>query len=198
MKKNSVSLPISGTVPHMIVVFGTCVKWWYLQQIFHFFKSLIFQGFSKFINKWQKEILRCAPPSPHRCQFFVKLWLIFPNWSYQGQDYLNVPEIVPQWKIVTIPIALFYPANMAWLFEKFIFEVEAFYSFKITCILVRQVISLKKNGSVISKIYCLILWSPICAPLILVSASVKMVGTSATVTCNSMRVDIPGGLFLKG
>ena len=66
-------------------------------------------------------------------------------------------------------------------FWKFICELEDFYSFKITCILVRQVISLKKNGGVISKIYCLILWSPICTSLILVSASVKMTGTSATV-----------------
>ena len=135
------------------------------------------------------------PHLPHMGAIFLLNYDLFcPNWSYQGQDYQNVPKIVPQWKIVTIPIALFYPANMAWLFEKFIFEVEAFYSFKITCILVRQV----KNGSVISKIYCLTLWSPICAPLILVSASVKMVGTSATVTCNSTRVDIPGELLLKG
>ena len=74
---------------------------------------------------------------------------------------------------------------MAWLFEKFIFEPEAFYSFKMACILVRQVISLKKNGGFISKIYCLILWSPICTPLILVSASVKMTGTSATITYKS-------------
>ena len=139
------------------------------------------------------------PHLPHiGASFLLNYDLFCLNWSYQGQDYQNVPEIVPQSKIVTILIALFYPANMAWFFEKFIFEVEAFYSFKITCILVRQVISLKKNGSVISKIYCLILWSPICASLILVSASVKMVGTSATVTCNSMRVDIPGGLLLKG
>ena len=86
---------------------------------------------------------------------------------------------------------------MPWLFEKFVFELEAFYSFKITCIPVRQVISLKKNGGVISKIYCLILWSPICTPLILVSASVKMAGTSATVTYNSiLRVDIPGELLI--
>ena len=63
---------------------------------------------------------------------------------------------------------------MAWIFEKFIFELEAFYSFKITCIVVRQVISLKKDGGVISKIYCLILWSPICTSSILVSGSVKM------------------------
>ena len=178
----------------MIVVFGTCVKWWYLQQIFHFFKSLIFQGFSKFINKWQKEILRCAPPSPHGCHFFVKLWLILSQLELSRTGLPKCTRNCTTMEIVTIPIALFYPANMAWLFEKFIFEVEAFYSFKITCILVRQV----KNGSVISKIYCLTLWSPICAPLILVSASVKMVGTSATVTCNSTRVDIPGELLLKG
>ena len=41
MTKNSVSLRISGTVPHMIVA-----KWWYLQQFFvHFFKILIFRIF---------------------------------------------------------------------------------------------------------------------------------------------------------
>ena len=32
-----------------------------------------------------------------------------------------------------------------WIFEKFIFELEASYGFKITCILVRQVTSLKKK-----------------------------------------------------
>ena len=96
----------------------------------------------------------------------------------------------------TIPSFLHDPANTAWLFEKFIFELEAFYSFKITCILVRQVISLKENGGVISKIYCLILWSPICTLLILVLASWKMAGTSATVAYNNMRVDTPGELLI--
>ena len=90
---------------------------------------------------------------------------------------------------------LYDGANSTWLFEKFIFELEAFYSFKITCILVRQVISLKENGGVISKIYCLILWSPICTPLILVSTSVKMAGTSAAATYNIMRVETPGKLL---
>ena len=85
---------------------------------------------------------------------------------------------------------------MAWLFEKFTFEIEDFHSFKVSCILVREVISLKKNGGVISKIHCLILWSPICTPLVLVSASVKMEGTSATVTYNSMRVDTPGEILI--
>ena len=104
---------------------------------------------------------------------------------------------------MTIPFVLFYqfflddPANKAWLFEKFIFDLEAFYSFKFTGILVRQVISLKKNGGAISKI-CLILRSPICTSLILASASVKMAGTSATVTYNSMRVCTSGELRCKG
>ena len=84
---------------------------------------------------------------------------------------------------------LYHPACKAWLFEKFIFELEASYSFKITCILVRQVISLKKIGGVISKIYCLVSWSPICTPLILLSALIKMAITSTTVIYNSMRVE---------
>ena len=46
---------------------------------------------------------------------------------------------------------LYAPGCKAGLSEKFIFELEASYSFKITCILVRQVISLKKIGGVISK-----------------------------------------------
>ena len=70
---------------------------------------------------------------------------------------------------------LYDPAYKGWLFEKFIFELEAYYSFKITSILV---ISLKKNGDAIGKIYCLISWFPIYTPLILVSASMKMAGTS--------------------
>ena len=91
---------------------------------------------------------------------------------------------------------LYDPAKKACLFENFIFQLEAFYSFKITCILVMQVIILKKNVSVISKIYCLIPWSPICTPLIIVSVSVKMAGTSATVTYNSMRLYNPGELLI--
>ena len=43
----------------------TCVNWWYLQQIFWFFQKSDFWWFLKFINKCQKEILRCAPPSSH-------------------------------------------------------------------------------------------------------------------------------------
>ena len=91
---------------------------------------------------------------------------------------------------------LYDPANTVWFFEKFIFELEAFYSFKITSILIRHVISPKENGDVTIKIYCLILWSPISIPLIFVSTSVKMVGTSATVTYNSMQVDTSDELLI--
>ena len=87
-------------------------------------------------------------------------------------------------------------ACKAWLFEKLIFELEASYSFKIACILVRQVISLKNIGDVISKIYCLFSWTPICIPLILLSALMRMASTSTTVIYNSMRVETSGKLLM--
>ena len=90
---------------------------------------------------------------------------------------------------------LYDPAYKAWVFENSIFELEAFYSFKITCVLVMQVISFNKNSGFIGKIYCLISWSPIRTPLILLSASTKMAGTSATVIYNGVRVDTPGELL---
>ena len=86
---------------------------------------------------------------------------------------------------------------MTWFFGKFIFKIESSYSFKITCILVRQLIPLKKNSGVFGKIYFLISLSHICTPLILASASVKMAGTSVTVIKNSMRVDTPGQLLIR-
>ena len=57
------------------------------------------------------------------------------------------------------------------LIEKFIFELEVSHSFKITG---KAGNSLKKNGGVISKMYCLVSWSAICTPLILLSALMKM------------------------
>ena len=53
----------------------TCVQWWYLQQFFFsFFQNSDFSFFSKFINKCQKEILRCVPPSR---VWFSWLWTYF-------------------------------------------------------------------------------------------------------------------------
>ena len=55
----------------------TFVKWWYFQQFFSFFQNTDFLGFSKLINKCQKEILKCAPASLHVCNFCfnVKLFV---------------------------------------------------------------------------------------------------------------------------
>ena len=127
--------------------------------------------------------------------YFVPIEVIKDRITKIYPKYLN-GKLWPYHLSCFINSFLYDPANKAWLFEKFIFELEAFYSFKITCIVVRQVISLKKDGGVISKIYCLILWSPICTPLILVSASVKMAGTSATATYNIMGVETPGELLI--
>ena len=74
---------------------------------------------------------------------------------------------------------LYDPAYKVLLFQKFIFKLGNYYKFKITSILVRQVISFKKNVDAVSKIYCLISWSPISTPSILVSASMKMAGITA-------------------
>ena len=44
--------------------------------IFSFFQNSDFFGFSRFINKCQKEILRCTPPSDV-CDFF---FILFRSW----------------------------------------------------------------------------------------------------------------------
>ena len=85
-------------------------------------------------------------------------------------------------------------AHKLWLFKKLIFELEASYSFKTTCILVWQVISLKKIDVAMAKICCLILWSPISTLSISVSASMKMASISVTVIYNNIRVDTCGKL----
>ena len=38
----SVAQHTSGTGNHLIIIFGTHVKWWYLQEFFHFLKFWIF------------------------------------------------------------------------------------------------------------------------------------------------------------
>ena len=43
--------------------------------VFPFFQNSHFSGFSKFINKCQKEILRCAPLSSNVCDF-IYTWMI--------------------------------------------------------------------------------------------------------------------------
>ena len=76
----------------------------------------------------------------------------------------------------------------AWLFEKFIFELDSSsYSFKITYILLRQVISLKKMVVSSAKLIILISWSSICIPLIILLALMKLANTSATIMYKSIE-----------
>ena len=120
--------------------------------------------------------------------YFVPIGVIKNKTTKMYPKYFN-GKFWPYHLSCFINSFLYDPGCKSWLFEKLIFELEASYSFKITCILVRQVISLKKIGGVISKIYCLVSWPPICTPLILLSALMKMASTSTTVIYNSMRVE---------
>ena len=127
--------------------------------------------------------------------YFVPIGVIKDRTTKMYPKYFN-GKLWPYHLSCFINSFLYDQACKAWLFEKLVFELEASYSFKITCILVRQVISLKKIGGVISKIYCLVSWSPICTPLILLSALMKMASTSTTVIYNSMTVETPAKLLI--
>ena len=126
--------------------------------------------------------------------YFVPIGVIKGRTTKMYPMYFN-GKLWPYHLSYFISSFLYDPACKAWLFEKWIFELKASYNFKITCNLVRQVISLKKIGGVISKSFRLISWSPICTSLILLSTLIKMTSTSTTVIYNSMSVETPGKLI---
>ena len=97
--------------------------------------------------------------------YFIPIGVIKDRITKMYHKYLN-GKLWPYQLPCFINCFSYDPANKAWLFEDFICELEAAYSFKINCILKRQVISLNKNSSLISKNYNSISWSPICTPLI--------------------------------
>ena len=124
--------------------------------------------------------------------FFGKLWLILSQLELSRTDLSDcTPNILMEnCRHVICPvlsILFMWLGQYGLAFENF---------FKITCFLASQVISLEKNGGAISKIYCVISCSPICTPLILVSASVKMAGSSAIAIYGSMKVYTPGKLLI--
>ena len=85
----------------------------------------------------------------------------------------------------------YFNGNFAetWIYEKFIFELDASsYSFKITCILSRQVISLKKMVMLPAKFTTILIsWSPICILLMLLLALMKLASNSATIMYKSIE-----------
>ena len=110
--------------------------------------------------------------------YFVPVGVIQDKFTEMCHKYLNGQS----WPYHLSCLINSYLSIFIWLSQYGLafWKVYLWASLKITCILVRQVIFLKKSGGVISKIYFLISWSLICTPLILLSASVKMTGTSAT------------------
>ena len=82
---HTVTLCISGTVDHIIKIFVTIIKckrcklmispkaflYIFFKKMQHCFLNKYL--FFKFISKYQKDILRCAPPSSHVCDFFVNI-----------------------------------------------------------------------------------------------------------------------------
>ena len=58
-------------------------------NFFSFFQNSDFSGFSEFINKCQKEILRCAPPS-HVCGFSSISHFLFNSVSSNIDEILSI------------------------------------------------------------------------------------------------------------
>ena len=99
------------------------------------------------------------------------LSLVIPSILMCSCDHIISPDLSI--------LFLYASGHKGWIFEKFVFELEAFScDFKIDCILVCQLISLNKKMVVSSgKFNIFISWSHICIPLILVSASMKIAST---------------------
>ena len=83
--------------------------------------------------------------------FFLILWLILSQLELSRKELPKfTPIILMENSDHTINsvlsiLFLYDSVRKTWIFEKFIFELEASYGFKITCILGRQVTSLKKK-----------------------------------------------------
>ena len=119
--------------------------------------------------------------------FFVKLWLILSQLELSSTELpkLSLTILMKNCDHVICPVLsiLFHitqlirlgflkSLSLSWerliVVKSIVFRKDRWYPFR-------------KNGSVISKFYCLISRSPVCTSLILVSALVKMAGNSATV-----------------
>ena len=115
---------------------------------------------------------------------FELLRIVLPKWtsSFLMEMVTNPPVLVDEFYLY-----MHNPIKV-WFFEKHIWSSLSFsYSRKITCILLRQVISLMKMVVLSVKFTILIWWSPICIPLILLSALIKLASKSSTKLYKSME-----------
>ena len=100
--------------------------------------------------------------------------------------------ICPGWSIPFLHASI----HKAWHFENFIFKIDASLCiFKITCILLRHVISLKKMVVLSAKFTILISWSPICILLFLLWASMKLSSTSTAICTKSIESGNPSWIL---
>ena len=83
-----ISLCILGTVSHMIVVFVTHVKWWYLQQLFFIFSKFWFFGF---IKVCQKEIVVSNAFSSLYKMLSI-IWNLL-HISYNDETWYSIPYL---------------------------------------------------------------------------------------------------------
>ena len=115
--------------------------------------------------------------------FQFQIWIFCYTFTY------FVPFGVTENRVTKVNLK-YFNGNFAkaWFFEKFIFELDASsYSFKINCILSKQVISRKKMVVSSAKFTILISWSPICIHLILLMAFMKLASTSARIMYKSIE-----------
>ena len=122
---------------------------------------------------------------------FLPLFTLFQIWIfYYAVTYVFSFGVVEN--RVTKANSKYFNVNCAgpeaWLFEKFIFELDASsYSFKIICLLLKQVISLKKMVVSSAKFTISISSSPICIPLIFLLTLKKLASTSVTIMFKSIE-----------
>ena len=112
-------------------------------------------------------------------------YLIFLPLSFRYGFFVTASLILSHLELLRIVTKVnfkYFNGNFAevWFFEKFIFELDvSSYTFKITCLLSRQVISVTILLS--PKFTILISWSHVCILLILLLALMKLASTSAAI-----------------
>ena len=119
--------------------------------------------------------------------YFVSFGVIENRFSKTNFNYFNKNcnySSCPGWWILFL-YALPYKGLAFW--KNYLWTSLSFsYSLKITCILLRQAISLKKMVVLSAEFTILISWSPISIPLIILSALMRFASTLVVILYNSL------------
>ena len=119
--------------------------------------------------------------------YFVPIGVINDRVTKINSKYFNGklwPFYCSGWSI----LFSYAPGHKALLVEMFLLQQDgSSYSFKINCILLRQLISLKKMVVPSAKFAILISWSPIYIPLFRLLTPMKLASTSAAILYNGIE-----------